>query len=215
MPRIDLKRDPSPFAPIAARLAEAIEPLVPARATPNAVTVVAFGAQLVGAAGLYLAGRHPAWFLLGIGGLLLHWLLDALDGTLASRRDLRSENGFFLDLFLDACGLAVVVLAVGASSYAYLPIWGAYAALILLRGQLFLHEVYLTRRFIIPFPSQGEAPFVLALLALVYVLVDPRVVVGGRALGAFDLAGIVFALGLALELARGALGLFRELRRNA
>jgi phosphatidylglycerophosphate synthase len=215
VPQIDVKRDPSPFAPVAARLAEAIEPRVPAGVTPNAVTAVAFGAQLLGAAGLYLAGRHPAWFLLGIGGLLLHWLLDALDGTLASRREMRSESGFFLDLFLDACGLAVVVLAVGASSYAYLPLWAAYAALILLRGHLFLHEVYLTRRFIIPFPSQGEAPFVLALLALVYVLLAPSVTVAGWALGVFDLAGIAFALGLALELVRGALGLFGELRRNA
>ena len=212
MPRIDVKRDPSPFAPLAARLAEAVEPLVPAGVTPNAVTLVAFGCQVVGAAGLYLAGGHPAWFLVGIGGLLCHWLLDALDGTLASRRDRHSESGFFLDLFLDACGLAVVVLAVGASAYAYLPIWAAYAALILLRGQLFLHEVYLTRRFIIPFPSQGEAPFVLALLALVHVVWRPSLAVGGWTLGAFDVAGVVFALGLALELARGAIGLFGELR---
>jgi phosphatidylglycerophosphate synthase len=215
VPPIDLKRDPSPFAPLAARLAEAVEPLVPAGLTPNAVTLVAFGCQLAGAAGMYLAGRHPAWFLLGIGGLLLHWWLDALDGVLASRRGLGSERGFFLDLFLDAAGLAVVVLAVGASSYALLPLWALYAALILLRGQLFLHEVYLRRRFLIPFPSQGEAPFVLALVALLHVLFEPRLALAGRTLGVFDVAVALFALGLAIELVRGALALFDELRRSA
>jgi phosphatidylglycerophosphate synthase len=69
------------------------------RVTPNQVTYAAFFIGLCASA-LFLTGRH-AGFVLGAVLALFSAYIDGVDGMLARAKNLRSDFGAYLDLFLD------------------------------------------------------------------------------------------------------------------
>src|SRR3954447_13064981 len=98
------------------RLLEAIARRLPARVLPDHLTALA----LLAAAGFAAFGAL-GW-LWGMGALLVvHWLGDSLDGTLARvRRAERPRYGYYLDHLADALATALVGLGLGLSASMHL-----------------------------------------------------------------------------------------------
>jgi len=91
----------------------------PAWVTPNQLTALGFFGALISAAG-YVASRWSIQFLwLACLGLVLNWIGDSLDGTLARlRRIERPRFGFFVDQTSDVFAQTIIFLSVGCSACA-------------------------------------------------------------------------------------------------
>ena len=91
---------------------------VPRGLVPDHFTALALAAALGTAAAYALSGAHP-WLLWAAAGLLVvHWLGDSLDGTLARvRRTERPKYGYYLDHLVDAIATALIGIGLGLSPY--------------------------------------------------------------------------------------------------
>ena len=102
---------------------------VPARLVPDHFTALALVAALGIAAAYALSGAQP-WLLWGAAALLVvHWLGDSLDGTLARvRRIERPKYGYYLDHLVDA-GAAIVIayLALSINTYLETQVFGVFS----------------------------------------------------------------------------------------
>jgi phosphatidylglycerophosphate synthase len=96
---------------------------LPQAVGPNHLTAFGvFGALVVLVGGL-LAQINIAFLWLVNLGLVLHWLGDSLDGTLARvRKTERPRFGFFLDQMTDVLTNLVIALGVGLAGFARLDI---------------------------------------------------------------------------------------------
>src|SRR5687768_7281734 len=66
---------------------------------------------------------HPIWLWGASAGLVVHWLGDSLDGTLARvRRIQRPRYGFYLDHLTDAYSTVAIGLGLGFSPYMLLAV---------------------------------------------------------------------------------------------
>lgn len=93
---------------------------LPANMVPDHLT--AFGAlgALLTATGYVLSRRSLTWLWLVCLGLLINWLGDSLDGTLARlRRIERPRYGFFIDHTTDLFGQTITFLSLGVSPLAH------------------------------------------------------------------------------------------------
>src|SRR5437660_12035741 len=91
---------------------------VPRTIRSNHLTVLGIlGAVGVGAA-YALTTYHPAWLWVASAMLVVNWLGDSLDGTLARVRGTqRPKYGYYLDHVVDAFSTAVIGLGIGLSPY--------------------------------------------------------------------------------------------------
>ncbi len=107
------------------RLLRSVAKRLPACVTSNYLTTVdLIGA--VGAGGAYtLSGVDPRWLWAASLMLLVNWLGDSLDGTLARvRARERPRYGYYLDHLVDAFSTAIVGIGIGLSPYVQLePHW--------------------------------------------------------------------------------------------
>lgn len=90
----------------------------PARVTPDFLTafgIVGAGITLVG---YMLTSWSPDFLWLATLGLVLHWLGDSLDGSLARFRKIeRPRYGYFLDQSIDVVGNLLICVGMGLSPY--------------------------------------------------------------------------------------------------
>jgi len=100
------------------RLLTALAEYVPRTIRSNHLTVLGtFGAVAAGV-GYALSSTQPAWLWLATLGLVINWLGDSLDGTLARvRQTQRPKYGYYLDHIVDAFSTAVIGLGIGLSPY--------------------------------------------------------------------------------------------------
>ena len=91
---------------------------MPRRVTPDHMTILGVVAAF-GIAGAYvLSNESPAWLWAASALLVVHWLGDSLDGTLARvRRAERPTYGYYLDHLVDAVATAVIGIGLGLSPY--------------------------------------------------------------------------------------------------
>jgi len=89
---------------------------LPRAVVPNHLTALAaLGAALAGA-GFVLSTHSLTWLWMASLGLLLHWLGDSLDGTLARLRHIeRPRFGFFIDHTSDLFSQSVIFITLGIS----------------------------------------------------------------------------------------------------
>lgn len=89
---------------------------IPDALNPDRLTIIGFCGAVLAAAAYSQAGRDPAWLWLASGGLILNWLGDSLDGTVARFRKIeRPRYGFFLDQNLDAAEQLVIGFGLAVS----------------------------------------------------------------------------------------------------
>jgi phosphatidylglycerophosphate synthase len=100
------------------RLLRAIAARLPPGIRSNHLTVLGVvGAVLAGAA-YALSATSPAWLWAASACLVVNWLGDSLDGTLARvRRAERPRYGYYLDHTVDAFSTTVIGLGLGLSPY--------------------------------------------------------------------------------------------------
>jgi archaetidylinositol phosphate synthase len=91
---------------------------LPARVMPDHLTALGVLAAFGIAAAYLLSNRDPAWLWAASGLLVVHWLGDSLDGTLARvRRIERPSYGYYLDHLVDAIATAVIGIGLGLSPH--------------------------------------------------------------------------------------------------
>lgn len=123
MPGTEKRVNDSLLAGRERRLLNAMAGHVPAWLSPDGMTAIGIlGAVLVVAG--YAASHHHAGFLwLANLGLLIHWIGDSLDGTLARYRQIeRPRLGFYLDQTIDTVGNLFIAIGVGLSPWARMDI---------------------------------------------------------------------------------------------
>src|SRR4051794_33520342 len=100
------------------RVLEWIARRLPAWVMPDHLTALGVLAAIGIAAAYALSGQDPAWLWAASGLLVVHWLGDSLDGTLARvRRSERPRYGYYLDHLVDAIATALIGIGLGLSPY--------------------------------------------------------------------------------------------------
>jgi archaetidylinositol phosphate synthase len=101
-----------------ARVLEWIARRLPARVLPDHLTALGVVAGVGIAAAYGLSNRDPVWLWAASGLLVVHWLGDSLDGTLARvRRSERPRYGYYLDHLVDAVATALIGIGLGLSPH--------------------------------------------------------------------------------------------------
>src|SRR6267143_1170135 len=100
------------------RMLRALAARVPRSIRSNHLTAIG----MIGAAGAGVAYAlttyNPAWLWVASAMLVVNWLGDSLDGTLARVRGTqRPKYGYYLDHVVDAFSTAVIGLGIGLSPY--------------------------------------------------------------------------------------------------
>ena len=96
---------------------------VPAWVSSDGLTLLGFGAQIAAGACYALARYDRRWLALGIWCIVLNWLGDSLDGTLARvRQQQRPRYGFYVDHMVDAFGSVALMVGLGFSGLVHWPV---------------------------------------------------------------------------------------------
>ena len=200
-----------------ARVLEWIARRLPRRVVPDHLTALGVLAAIGIAVAYALSSRDPAWLWAASGLLVVHWLGDSLDGTLARvRRTERPRYGYYLDHLVDAVATALIGIGLGLSPYMLLA-----TGLVLVLAYLVLSiNTYLETNvlgvFSLGYGRLGPTEARLGLVAVNTALalgLAPAVSVVGVGVGALDVFGLALAglmlAGLGVRAARN----LRELAR--
>jgi phosphatidylglycerophosphate synthase len=100
------------------RVLEWIARRLPAWVMPDDLTALGVLAAIGIAAAYALSNRDPIWLWAASGLLVVHWLGDSLDGTLARvRKSERPRYGYYLDHLVDAIATTLIGVGLGFSPY--------------------------------------------------------------------------------------------------
>ena len=100
------------------RVLHALAPLVPRRIRSNHLTALGMVGSAGAGAAYALSTYNPAWLWAASALLVINWLGDSMDGTLARVRGTqRPKYGYYLDHVVDAFSTAVIGLGMGLSPY--------------------------------------------------------------------------------------------------
>src|SRR5579872_663192 len=172
----------------------------PAWISPDHLTALGLSSQLGAGAAYALAAydRRALWLVSVF--LLLNWLGDSLDGTLARvRNQQRPRYGFYVDHVSDAIGALALMGGLGCSGYLHWPV----AAGMLVCFYALSIETYLATYTLGQFHlSHGWfGPTEIRILLAVgnaVAFAKPFVAVGGREFLLFDFAGAIAIAGMTL-----------------
>lgn len=203
-------------ASIEKRILEAMARRAPRWVTSDRLTVLGFSAQI--AAGFFyaLARHHRAALLLVVVCIVLNWLGDSLDGTLARvRQQQRPRYGFYVDHVVDIFGATALMTGLACSEFVH---WDVAMAMLvtflLLSGETYLATCSLGR-FEMSQGFFGPTEIRILLIAGTLVLVrSPVVTVFGYRLLLFDVGGAIasvcmLAIGFTVAI-RHTVQLYRE-----
>lgn len=209
--QIDLRVNESLLAGPERRALLAIAARLPGWCTPDGLTLFGVFGGCVVILGYVLSRSDIAWLWLADLGLVIHWLGDSLDGTLARLRGIeRPRYGFYLDQVIDALGNVLIALGVGLSLAARLDV----ALLVLATFHMLSIQVYVRaivdREFHLAVGRLGPTEMRLGI-----VLMNTGILL----FGAPPLPGLPIALtwcdALMLVTALGLFGLyFHQMRRH-
>ena len=100
------------------RLLEAIARRLPRRVLPDDLTALGVLAAFGVMAAYALSNEASAWLWAASGLLIVQWLGDSLDGTLARVRQIeRPRYGYYLDHIVDALATAAIGIGLGLSPH--------------------------------------------------------------------------------------------------
>lgn len=118
---------------------------MPRWVTPDRLTTVGMIGAFAIFAGYAASGLNVDWLWLAIGGYVLQWFGDSMDGSLARfRRIERPSYGYFIDHSCDGLATLLILAGMGASPFIRMDV-----ALAALAGYLLLSiHAYLAARVI-------------------------------------------------------------------
>ena len=193
-------------ATIERRLLESLARRTPRRITSDHLTLLGLTAQI--AAGLFyaLARTHPLALLAVNACIVLNWLGDSLDGTLARvRHQQRPRFGFYVDHITDLFGATALLTGLAISGLAH-PLTAAAMLIgfLLLSAESFLATHTLARFELSQFLLGPTELRLLLILGNLFLLRTPYAHILHHRILLFDLGGLIATLGmlaLALTLA--------------
>ncbi len=121
---VEAEREPNfLLAPFERRFLPWLAGKLPKRILPDDMTAVGVLAALGVCAAYQLSNEDSAWLWAASALLVLQWLGDSLDGTLARVRGIqRPKYGFYLDHIVDAIATAAIGIGLGLSPFMLLSI---------------------------------------------------------------------------------------------
>jgi phosphatidylglycerophosphate synthase len=191
-----------------ARALEWIARRLPARLKPDHLTALGVIASIGIAAAYVLSNGDRAWLWAASGLLVLHWLGDSLDGTLARvRKSERPRYGYYLDHLVDAFATAAIGIGLGLSPYMLLAVGLAIVVAYLILSINTYLETQALGTFTLGYGRLGPTEARLILIA-----VNSLLALGLIGNGLLDVLGIGFAAVMIASLVARA---GRNLRRLA
>ena len=177
--------------------------------TSDMLTAIGVMGAIVVALGYILSNNHIGWLWLASAGFVINWYGDSLDGTLARVRGTqRPIYGFFLDHNIDGITMAVMCIGAGLSSMLNLYIAMLVLALYLMLSISVYINAHLKGEFKLTYAGMGPTEFRLIMVVVntLFATVAPLrnwavsfdVFGTPIALGAFDIAGLIIAVVLAV-----------------
>lgn len=172
---------------------------MPSWVVPDHLTALGVVGSFLTAAGVIASDWDRRWLLLAIIGLLVNWLGDSTDGTLARHRRIeRPRYGFFVDQFSDVVSHFLLLFGLGISSLMRLDV-----ALMALLGSLLTMfyghlKLQFSRTWQVSYNGVGPTELRLLIAAgLTWALVAdlPAVVLAGETLTLFDVVGALVFVG--------------------
>ena len=167
--------------------------------TSDGLTLLGLLAQ-IGAGGFYVLARFNKYALLGvIACIVLNWVGDSMDGTLARvRNQQRPRYGFYVDHMVDVFGATALMGGLSLSGFVHWPV----AIAMLVAFLLLSAESYLATYTLGCFQmSQGVfGPTEIRILLIagnVALLRSPYSMLFGHRYLLFDVGGVIAAIGMA------------------
>jgi phosphatidylglycerophosphate synthase len=140
---------------------------LPRRVLPDHMTALGVLAALGIAVAYLLSNDHPALLWVASALLVVHWLGDSLDGTLARfRRIERPTYGYYLDHLVDAFATAAICIGLGLSPHMLLATGLAIAVAYLLLSINTYLETSAFGRFDLGYGYVGPTEIRVVLVAL-------------------------------------------------
>ena len=171
---------------------------MPAAVSPDHLTAMAFVAQISAGAAYAVSWQNPSALWLVNFLLLLNWLGDSLDGTLARvRNHQRPRYGFYVDHIVDTFGALALIAGLGCSGYMH---WQIAAALLVCFYALSIESYLATYTMGTFHLSRGifgptEIRILLA-TGNAFLTVHPYAHIAGRGFLLFDVGGAVAIAGM-------------------
>jgi archaetidylinositol phosphate synthase len=188
------------------RVLEWIAMRLPARVMPDHLTAVGVLAALGIATAYVLSNGDSAWLWAASALLIVHWLGDSLDGTLARvRRSERPRYGYYLDHLVDAFATAAIGIGLGLSPYMLLAVGLAIVIAYLILSINTYLETHAFGVFTLGYGRLGPTEARLMLIA-----VNTALALGASTFGILDVLGIALvAVMIAALVGRAARNLKR------
>ena len=188
------------------RLLRAMARRLPAWVVPNDLTAVGVLAAIGIAAAYALSGDGNGWLWAASALLVVHWLGDSLDGTLARVRGIgRPRYGYYLDHLTDAIATAAIGIGLGLSPYMLLAVGLAIVIAYLILSINTYLETQAFGVFTLGYGRLGPTEARLMLIA-----VNTALALGASTFGILDVLGIgLVAVMIAALVGRAARNLKR------
>jgi archaetidylinositol phosphate synthase len=179
-----------------ARVLEWIARRLPRPVKPDHLTALGVLASIGIAAAYVLSNGDEAWLWAASGLLVLHWLGDSLDGTLARvRKTERPRYGYYLDHLVDAFATAAIGIGLGLSPHMLVAVGLAIVIVYLILSINTYLETQAFGTFTLGYGRLGPTEARLMLIG-----VNTLLALGLIANGVLDVLGIALAAAMIIAL---------------
>jgi archaetidylinositol phosphate synthase len=190
-----------------ARVLEWIARRLPGWVKPDHLTALGVVASIAIATAYVLSNGDKLWLWAATALLVVHWLGDSLDGTLARvRRSERPRYGYYLDHLVDAFATAAIGIGLGLSPYMLLAVGLAIVVAYLILSINTYLETQALGVFTLGYGRLGPTEARLMLIA-----VNTALALGASTFGVLDVLGIGLAAVMIAALVGRAAGNLRRL----
>jgi phosphatidylglycerophosphate synthase len=163
--------------------------------TSDHLTLLGLCSQVAAGASYWLARYNRLMLMCVIGCIILNWLGDSLDGTLARvRNQQRPRYGFYVDHIVDIFGATAMMCGLGFSGFVHWPVAIAMLiAFLLLSAESYL-ATYSLARFHMSQGIFGPTEIrILLISGTLALLRSPSSTLFGHRFLLFDFGGVVAA----------------------